>query len=132
MFIDASAAAAIILDEPDRDVHWNKFKSMKRRIMSPLSSYETAMAIRRARQTGVKEAYGLVLDFQHRFAIKLIAVEPRIADMALDAFNRYGRGQGHPAQLNMGDCFSYACAMDLKVPLLFKGNDFCQTDIKPA
>jgi ribonuclease VapC len=45
------------------------------------------------------------------------------------AFQRYGKGQGHPAQLNMGDCASYALAKSLDEPLLFIGNDFAQTDI---
>ncbi len=132
MFIDASAAVAIILDEPDRERLWEKLKSTKKRMMSALSSYESAMAIMRSKQIGVREAYELVLDFQHRFAIKLIAVEPRFAEVALEAFRMYGKGQKNPAQLNMGDCFSYACARELNVPLLFKGNDFHHTDIKIA
>jgi ribonuclease VapC len=54
------------------------------------------------------------------------------ARTALYAFARYGKGRGHPAQLNLGDCFAYAVARDRRVPLLFKGNDFSQTDIEPA
>jgi ribonuclease VapC len=50
---------------------------------------------------------------------------------ALDAFDRYGKGR-HPARLNMGDCFAYACAKTQGVPLLFKGDDFGQTDIAIA
>ena len=52
--------------------------------------------------------------------------------MALAAFARFGKGQGHPAQLNMGDCFAYACARTRNIPLLFIGNDFSQTDIPAA
>ena len=52
------------------------------------------------------------------------------ADAALDAFSRFGKGQGHPAQLNMGDCFAYAVAKNRRVPLLYKGNDFVHTDVK--
>jgi ribonuclease VapC len=51
--------------------------------------------------------------------------------LALDAFRRYGKGR-HPAALNFGDCFAYACAKHHKVPLLHKGNDFSQTDILTA
>ncbi len=52
------------------------------------------------------------------------------ARIASDAHRRFGRSSGHPARLNMGDCFSYALARDLDEPLLFKGNDFAQTDIE--
>lgn len=51
------------------------------------------------------------------------------ATLVLDAFDRYGKGRGHPARLNMGDCFAYAMARQRGVPLLFKGDDFGQTDI---
>jgi ribonuclease VapC len=48
------------------------------------------------------------------------------------AFEKYGKGRGHPAQLNMGDCFAYAVAKSRRMPLLFKGNDFTKTDIRIA
>lgn len=132
MFIDASAAVAIILHEADREELYQKLKSSSRRSMSALSSYEAVMAIRRVKLISVGDAYGLVLEFQKIFRISSVAIEARFTQSALDAFERYGRGQGHPAKLNMGDCFSYACAKLLKVPLLCKGNDFIHTDIKIA
>lgn len=58
-------------------------------------------------------------------------VVPETARIALDAFDRYGKGR-HPAQLNFGDCFAYACARYLGKPLMFKGADFPQTDIEAA
>ena len=64
-----------------------------------------------------------------------IRIEPwtdRHADIAQDAFTRYGKGQGHPAQLNFGDCMSYALAKSLDMPLLYKGGDFALTDIRSA
>lgn len=64
--------------------------------------------------------------------IQLIAIQPDMGLEALKAFARYGKGQGHPAQLNMGDCFAYAVAKTHNVPLLFTGNDFPHTDITPA
>lgn len=51
---------------------------------------------------------------------------------AISAFTRFGKGRGHPAQLNMGDCFAYACARTHNVPLLFVGDDFSRTDIPSA
>ena len=52
--------------------------------------------------------------------------------MALAAFSRYGTGRGHPAQLNLGDCFAYAMAKNRRTALLFTGDDFSETDIAPA
>ncbi|MEI9900744.1 MAG: type II toxin-antitoxin system VapC family toxin [Hyphomicrobium sp.] len=61
--------------------------------------------------------------------IVVIDITDEIGRAALDAFDRYGKGRGHPAQLNMGDCFSYAAARVLGVPLLYKGADFAQTEL---
>ena len=54
------------------------------------------------------------------------------ARIARDAFRRFGKGSGHPARLNFGDCFAYALAKDFDEPLLFIGNDFVHTDVRPA
>ena len=56
----------------------------------------------------------------------------REAEAALDAFSGYGKGRGHPAQLNLGDCFAYAVARTYQTALLFKGEDFDKTDIRSA
>src|SRR5437868_4142085 len=60
--------------------------------------------------------------------IEVIAITDEVGRAALDAFERYGKGRGHPAQLNMGDCFAYGAARTMAVPLLYKGNDFAETD----
>jgi ribonuclease VapC len=65
-------------------------------------------------------------------SITFISLDEAISRLAADAFARYGRGTGHPAALNFGDCISYATAMHLDVPLLFKGDDFRHTDVKAA
>ena len=61
-----------------------------------------------------------------------VSITGKEADTALDAFARYGKGRGHPAQLNMADCFAYAAAKNYRAALLFKGEDFTKTDIRPA
>ena len=63
--------------------------------------------------------------------ITLVAVDAAMAERARSAYRQYGRGH-HPARLNYGDCFSYALAKEVNAPLLFKGNDFSQTDIIAA
>jgi ribonuclease VapC len=132
MFVDASAAAGIILDEPDRDSLYRKLKSTKRRFMSAIAEYETVMAVRRVKQIGVPDAQSAVLQFQKIFAIQNVPIDQRHARIALLAFDQFGKGRGHKAGLNMGDCFSYACAKIQKVPLLCKGEDFIHTDIQVA
>ena len=62
----------------------------------------------------------------------VMEVSPRIADIAFDAYRRYGKGSGHEAALNYGDCFSYALAKYWAAPLLFKGDDFSKTDLRSA
>lgn len=71
------------------------------------------------------------LSFFAEFGVKVVAIEPAMTAIALDAFRRYGKGR-HPAALNFGGCFAYACAKHHNVPLLYKGNNFSQTDIVAA
>ncbi len=75
------------------------------------------------------EASGDVGEFLDVTGTSLVAVAAADGDTALAAFARYGKGRGHPAQLNLGDCFAYAMAKNHGLPLLFKGDDFDQTDI---
>ena len=67
-----------------------------------------------------------------RLSIELVAIGPEVADVAAGAAERYGRGGGHQARLNFGDCLSYAVAKHLGAPLLYKGDDFVHTDIESA
>ena len=71
-------------------------------------------------------------NFVRECDIDAIGVSPSIADIAFDAYRRFGKGSGHGAALNFGDCFAYALAKRLDEPLLFKGDDFSRTDITPA
>jgi ribonuclease VapC len=64
--------------------------------------------------------------------LSIAAVTEQQARAALAAFGSYGKGSGHPADLNFGDCFAYALAKISGEPLLFKGADFSKTDIQPA
>jgi ribonuclease VapC len=72
-----------------------------------------------------------VEDYLELMSIQVLAVPPETAAIAIDAFDRYGKRR-HPADLNFGDCFAYARARHYRVQLLFKGNDFPQTDIEAA
>ena len=70
--------------------------------------------------------------FLENLDVRILAFDTNQATIAFDAYRRFGKGSGHPAQLNLGDCAAYALARSLNLPLLFKGNDFIHTDVQPA
>ena len=70
--------------------------------------------------------------FLARRSVRTVDFDTRMAELARAAYRRYGKGGGHPAQLNFGDSFSYAVAKYFDVPLLFKGEDFVHTDVRSA
>lgn len=131
MFVDASAIAAIIADEDDGTALVRRLSVAQRRYTSPIAVYETILGIARIRGGSVAAVSALIDEFIQRLDIDTIPITVEIGRAAIDAFARFGRGR-HPARLNMGDCFAYACARELGVPLLFKGDDFSQTDIAAA
>lgn len=67
-----------------------------------------------------------------RTGTEIVPVTVQQAELARRAYRDFGKGSGHPARLNFGDCFSYALAADTREPLLFKGDDFVHTDLTPA
>jgi ribonuclease VapC len=133
VFVDASAVVSIIADEPDRQELHKKLKTYKQRHLSGMVIYESVLALQRMSGATHDQMLELVHGFQHSYAFvgEPVAITQRISELAISAFDKYGKGR-HPARLNMGDCFSYACARELKAKLLFKGNDFGQTDIEIA
>lgn len=122
---------AIISDESDAAALTGRLELAERRYTSAIAIYETTLDVARIRRGSIVAVRSLIDDFTTRPRIETIAVTEEIGRTALDTFDRFGRGR-HPAQLNMGDCFAYACARALGVPLLFKGDDFPQTDIAAA
>jgi ribonuclease VapC len=120
---------AILLDEPDAGALVARLQRTKRRVTSPLAVWETAVALARGLGLGVREAGEAVEAYLTVAEITLVAVPPEAGSIALGAFDRFGKGR-HPARLNFGDCFSYACARHYRLPLLFEGADFPLTDIE--
>jgi len=94
--------------------------------------FEATLGLCRKRHVSIEEAEADVADFLAAARINLVSVAAKEASTALFAFSRYGKGRGHPAQLNMGDCFAYACARVNRAKLLFKREDFTKTDIPSA
>ena len=132
MFVDASAIVAILTREPEADALADALDAARGPITSAIAAFEAALGVRRKRHASVAEAQADVTELLAAAGVRTVAVTGREAEAALDAFARYGRGGGHPAQLNMGDCFAYAFASTWRAPLLFTGESFHKTDIKPA
>ena len=131
MFLDASAFCAMLMREEDAELFSSKLRDAPRRITSPMAVWETVVNVSKGLEIELETARLEVEDFLFQFKIDNVAIAPEAATLALDAYRRYGKGR-HPAALNFGDCFAYACAKHHKVPLLYKGNDFAQTDIETA
>ena len=132
MFVDASAIVAILTREPEADSLADLLEAAPSPITSPIAVFEAALGICRKRHASVEEAEDDVREFLELARIQLIPITAKEADTALAAFSRYGKGRGHPAQLNLGDCFAYAVAKNYRTSLLFKGEDFNKTDVRSA
>jgi len=129
MVIDTSAIIASLTAEPDAPIYRAALKAADDCAMSAFNSFETRIVLMRAYDAG------LVRDFDALLARLAVRVVPFDADqvvLAQDAYRRFGKGTGHPAQLNLGDCVAYALARQLGQALLFKGGDFSKTDIASA
>lgn len=138
MFLDSSAIFAILNREPG-------YEDLARRIedapgqlyTSPLVRFEVAVSLARQRSGQnrkpspqlVEDCAALVSAFVNEIAAKDIHITSSIGDGAIRAAATYGKAVGHVADLNFGDCFSYACARAYRLKLIYKGNDFSQTDL---
>jgi ribonuclease VapC len=129
MFVDASAIVAILTAEAEGDALADLLDAAPSPISSPIAVFEAVLGICRKRHASLSEATEDVWEFFRTAGIHTVAITETDADTALDAFARYGKGRGHPAQLNLGDCFAYAVAKNHRTSLLFKGEDFSKTDI---
>lgn len=132
MFIDTSAFIAIFAGEPEAERLLRAIGLAEQPITSGLVRLETAMVL--ASQKGLKptETQGLFQDLLEEGGIEVVAITDAISRISVEACERYGKGRGHPAQLNLADCVSYAVAKAHGRPMLFKGEDFSQTDLEAA
>ncbi|PZQ17272.1 MAG: VapC toxin family PIN domain ribonuclease [Ancylobacter novellus] len=129
VFVDASVIAAILLNEADAEVLEDRIVDSSKRLTSAVAVFEATLAISNRKVQPIVVAQTAVMDYVLTFRMKIIEIDAEIGRLALDARSRYGKGTGHPARLNMGDCFAYACAKAHGVALLYKGDDFVHTDL---
>jgi len=127
--VDTSALVAIVLNEPEAPVFLSRLKRASHAVISTVSVVEARMVV--YGRLGHRAAV-LLDDLLRVPAFEIVAPGPAEMEAAWSAFIAYGKGSGHPAGLNFGDVFAYAAAKIRHLPLLFKGNDFAQTDIVSA
>jgi ribonuclease VapC len=132
VFVDASAIVAILTGEPEAEALIDRLERAVRPITSAIAIFEAALALCRKNHASVEEAETDVTEFLTKARITLMPIGAHEATAALQAFSRYGRGRGHPAQLKLGDCFAYAVAKNHRTYMLYKGDDFSKTDIAAA
>lgn len=128
MVVDTSAIAAIFFGEDDAEVYLDAIASAQSVSMSAATLVEASIVATRDLGKSAINDLNLMLS---QNGVRIVPVDETTAKTAVAAWTRFGRGN-HPAKLNYGDCFSYALAVTLGEPLLFKGEDFPQTDVRSA
>lgn len=126
--VDTSALVAIVLEEEEAETFLAVVRGNLSKIGGPTLAETKIVIEAKGGQRGLAVLDALL-------ALPTVSVEPfgaRHATAAHEAHRRFGKGRGHPAKLNICDCFSYAVAACDDLPLLFKGDDFTHTDICPA
>ncbi|HXT80604.1 MAG TPA: type II toxin-antitoxin system VapC family toxin [Acetobacteraceae bacterium] len=128
MVVDTSALVAVLLREPDAERFDRALAETPVRLISAVTRVELSFVIE-SRKHGAGRADLERLLRAGEFEVASVTSDQ--AEIAIEAFRRFGKGR-HRAGLNIGDCFAYALAVATGYPLLFKGNDFAHTDIRPA
>ena len=129
MVVDTSAVVASLVGEPDADRFRRALRTAPECRMSALNIFECRVVL------GGRFGDSMRGEFELLIAKRPILIEPFDDDaavLAYQAYRTFGKGTGHPARLNLGDCAAYALARFTGLPLLFKGNDFAATDIASA
>lgn len=120
---------AIALGEDDAELYASVLSSSSHVFISAGTFLECCVVIQRKSNPIVRQLVDDLIDSQ---PIEIVDVTVSQAWRGRRAFQDFGQTSGHPAQLNFGDCFAYALAKDFQEPLLFKGNDFAETDVRSA
>ena len=127
MIVDSSAVLAIFLDEPEKDEFTDSILRAESPMISAANYVEICLRVDPALNPIARQAFD---EFFDTLGLEVMPVTTSQAQIARKAGQFYGRGSGHQAKLNYGDCFAYALAKEMDQPLLFKGNDFIHTDLK--
>ena len=127
--VDTSAVTAVVFGEPDAEMFLSAMLANAGDLqMSAGTAVEVGIVVEARQGSDATNDLRILVD---RLGIATVPFDRAQADAAVAAWRRFGKGR-HPANLNLGDCFSYALAKMGPAPLLFKGRDFSQTDISSA
>lgn len=126
--LDTSAIVAIALEESEAS-DFNRLIAVHGGLVGAPTLLETHLVLARREPEAADEFLAGLIE---RPSIHPVSFGLAMFRLAKSAFDRFGKGRGHPAKLNFGDCMSYAVAEFHDVPLLFKGDDFRRTDVRPA
>jgi ribonuclease VapC len=129
MIVDSSALVAILKREPEHAAFARLLEITEDVKLSAATYFETSIVIDGLRQPAASR---MLDDLIERSRIVIEPVTAEQAKIARQAYRDFGKGSGHPAGLNFGDCFSYALARDKREPMLCKGDDFVHTDLQLA
>lgn len=138
MFIDSSAIVAILTRQPGYEDLVRRLEDTKGKLFtSPVARFEATMCLARMRSGPngkpspelLQQSEEHVKLFVDTVAARDIHISGSIGDAAIRAAAEYGKVAGHPADLNLGDCFAYACAKAYRIKLVYKGDDFAKTDL---
>ena len=128
MFLDASAIIAIVAGESDATALSARLGQARRVTTSPVALWEAAIGLARIGNIAIVDATMVLERFLAEVDATVVAIDAACGREAIRAFDRFGKGR-HPAALNLGDCFAYACAALADEPVLCRGDDFPRTDI---
>ncbi len=126
MILDTSAVIAILRDEPEAEIFVEAIEKADRRLISAVNYVEAAVVVDSNHDAIASRRFD---DLLREAQVTIEPVTEAQAQIARLAYRDFGKGSGHPAKLNFGDCFAYALAKDKNEPILFKGDDFSRTDI---
>jgi ribonuclease VapC len=129
MIVDSSAIVAILKRESDWKILSSALNGAKSCSISAANYFESAIVIDGWKDPILSRQLDELVE---EFEIRVESVTHEQARIARQAYRDYGKGSGHPANLNFGDCFSYALAREKREPILFKGDDFVHTDLRAA
>jgi ribonuclease VapC len=131
IFVDASALIAIVTGEPAASTLSDILEADRNRLCSAISVWETIAGLCRSYMFSVPSARAEVQAFLEIGGFRFVSIGEQELEIAADDYAQFGKGC-HPAKLNMGDCYAYACAKTNAARLLFIGDDFNKTDIQIA
>ena len=129
MILDSSAVIAILRQEPEAASFAKAIESAPAVRMSAVNYVESAVVIDAQRDPVASRRFD---DLIQKAGVEIVGVTPEHARLAREAYRSFGRGTGHPAKLNFGDCFAYALAVESGESLLFKGLEFNKAGLKQA